>query len=43
MTMMFQVKVAALLDNLAAENKIEFLAEVQQGAQVVTGMDRVKV
>ena len=41
MTMVFQVKDAALLDKLAAGDKIMFTAEQQQGAMVVTGAEKV--
>ena len=40
MTMVFQVKDAALLDKLAAGDKIRFTAEQQQGAYVVTGVEK---
>lgn len=41
MTMVFQVKDAALLDKLAAGDKIVFTAEEQQGAYVVTAVNKV--
>ena len=41
MTMVFQVKDAALLDKLAMGDKIMFTAEQQQGAYVVTGVEKV--
>ena len=41
MTMVFQVKDAALLDKLAAGDKIMFMVEQQQGAMVVTGAEKV--
>jgi uncharacterized cupredoxin-like copper-binding protein len=40
MTMVFQVKDPALLDKLAAGDKILFSAEQQQGAFVVTGVEK---
>lgn len=40
MTMVFQVKDAALLDKVAAGDKIKFTAEQQQGAYVVTGVEK---
>mgnify|MGYP000087686735 CR=1 FL=1 len=40
MTMVFQVKDAALLDKLVAGEKIMFSAEQQQGAFVVTGVEK---
>ena len=46
MTMVFQVKDAALLDKLAqlkAGDKILFSAEQQQGAYVVTGAEKAGV
>lgn len=42
MTMVFQVRDATLLDNLAAGDKIKFTAEQQQGAYVVTGVEKAK-
>lgn len=39
MTMVFQVKDAALLDKLSVGQKIRFTAEQQQGAYVVTGVE----
>jgi Cu(I)/Ag(I) efflux system protein CusF len=42
MTMVFQVKDAALLDNLAAGDKIRFTAEQQQGAYVLTGVEKAR-
>ena len=41
MTMVFQVKDAALLDNLKAGDKIRFSADQQQGAYVVTAVQKV--
>jgi Cu(I)/Ag(I) efflux system periplasmic protein CusF len=41
MTMVFQVKNSALLDKLAAGDKIMFTAEQQQGAFVLTGAEKV--
>ena len=41
MTMVFQVKDAALLDKLAAGDKIIFTAEQDKGAMVVTGIEKV--
>ena len=40
MTMVFQVKDAALLDKFVAGDKIMFTAEQQQGAYVVTGAEK---
>ena len=40
MTMVFQVKDVALLDKLTAGDKIRFSAEQQQGAFVVTAIER---
>ena len=40
MTMVFQVKDAALLDKVAAGDKVKFTAEQQQGAYVVTGVEK---
>ena len=40
MTMVFQVKDAALLDKFAVGDKILFTAEQQQGAYVVTGAEK---
>ncbi len=40
MTMVFQVKDVALLDKLAAGEKIMFTAEDQQGALVLTGAEK---
>ena len=42
MTMVFQVRDATLLDNLAAGDRIRFTAEQQQGAYVVTGVEKAK-
>ncbi len=42
MTMVFQVRDATLLDNLAAGDKIKFTAEQQQGAYVFTGVEKAK-
>ena len=41
MTMVFQVKDAALLDKLAAGDKIMFTAEQDKGAMIVTGIEKV--
>jgi Cu/Ag efflux protein CusF len=38
--MVFQVKDAALLDKLSAGDKIRFTAEQQQGAYVLTGVEK---
>jgi Cu/Ag efflux protein CusF len=40
MTMVFQVKDAALLDKMTAGDKIKFSAEQQQGAYVVTDVQK---
>jgi Cu(I)/Ag(I) efflux system protein CusF len=40
MTMVFQVKDTALLDRVAAGDKIRFTAEQQQGAYVITGVEK---
>ena len=40
MTMVFQVKDASLLDKLNAGDKIKFSAEQQQGAYVVTAIEK---
>ena len=40
MTMVFQVKDAALLDKFVAGDKIMFTVEQQQGAFVVTGAEK---
>jgi Cu(I)/Ag(I) efflux system periplasmic protein CusF len=40
MTMVFQVKDVSLMEKLAAGDKIRFTAEQQQGAYVVTGVER---
>jgi Cu(I)/Ag(I) efflux system periplasmic protein CusF len=40
MTMVFQVKDATLLDKVAVGDKIKFSAEQQQGAYVVTGVEK---
>ena len=42
MTMVFQVKDAALLDKLAAGDKVMFTAEQQQGAMVMTGVEKTE-
>ena len=42
MTMVFQVRDAALLDKLVAGEKIKFSAEQLQGAFVVTDVERVE-
>ena len=42
MTMVFQVKDAALMEKLVAGDKIRFTAEQHQGAYVVTGVERNK-
>ena len=41
MTMVFQVKDAALLDKVAAGDRIRFTAGQLQGAYVVTGVEKV--
>ena len=41
MTMVFQVKDAALIEKLATGDKIKFTAEQQQGAYVLTGAEKV--
>jgi Cu(I)/Ag(I) efflux system protein CusF len=41
MTMVFQVRDAALLDKLKAGDKVRFSAEQQQGAYVVTAVEKV--
>jgi len=38
--MVFQVKDAALLDKVAAGDKVRFTAEQQQGAYVMTGVEK---
>jgi Cu(I)/Ag(I) efflux system periplasmic protein CusF len=40
MTMVFQVKDAALLEKIAVGDKIMFTAEQQQGAYVMTGAEK---
>jgi Cu/Ag efflux protein CusF len=40
MTMVFKVMDAALLDDLSAGDKVRFSAAEQQGAYVVTGIER---
>ncbi len=40
MTMVFQVKDTTLLDKLAAGDKVKFSAEDQQGALVVTAVEK---
>lgn len=40
MTMVFQVRDAALLDKVAAGDRIRFTAEQQQGAYVVTSVEK---
>ncbi len=42
MTMVFQVKDPALLEKLAAGDKIRFSAEQQQSAYVVTAVEKVE-
>jgi Cu(I)/Ag(I) efflux system protein CusF len=42
MTMVFQVKDAALLDKVKAGDKVRFSAEQQQGALVVTAIEAAK-
>jgi Cu(I)/Ag(I) efflux system protein CusF len=42
MTMVFQVKDAALLDKVKAGDKVRFSAEQQQGAIVVTAIEAAK-
>jgi Cu(I)/Ag(I) efflux system protein CusF len=41
MTMVFQVKDASLLDKVQAGDTIQFTAEQQQGAYIVTGLEKV--
>ena len=41
MTMVFQVRDAALLDKLKAGDQVRFSAEQQQGAYVVTAVEKV--
>ena len=41
MTMVFQVRDTALLDKLKAGDKVRFSAEQQQGAYVVTAVEKV--
>ncbi len=41
MTMVFQVRDEALLGKMAAGDKIKFSAEQQQGAYVVTGVEKL--
>ena len=41
MTMVFQVKDSALLDKVAAGDKIMFTAEQDKGAMIVTGIEKV--
>lgn len=40
MTMVFQVRDAALLDKLATGDKIRFAVEQQQGAYVITAVEK---
>jgi Cu(I)/Ag(I) efflux system periplasmic protein CusF len=40
MTMVFQVKDASLLDKVVAGDKVRFSAEQQQGAYVVTAIEK---
>jgi len=42
MTMVFQVRDAKLLDNLKAGDKVRFSADQQQGAYVVTAVEKVE-
>jgi Cu(I)/Ag(I) efflux system protein CusF len=42
MTMVFQVRDAALLDKLKAGDQVRFSAEQQQGAYVVTAVEKVE-
>lgn len=42
MTMVFQVRDARMLDNLKAGDKVRFSADQQQGAYVVTAVEKVE-
>ena len=42
MTMVFQVRDAKLLDSLKAGDKVRFSAEQQQGAYVVTAVEKIQ-
>jgi Cu/Ag efflux protein CusF len=42
MTMVFQVRDAKLLDSLNAGDKVRFSAEQQQGAYVVTAVEKIQ-
>ncbi len=42
MTMVFQVRDASMLDNLKAGDKVRFSADQQQGAYVVTAVEKVE-
>lgn len=42
MTMVFQVREPALMDRLQAGDKVRFRAEQQQGAYVVTAIEKVE-
>jgi Cu(I)/Ag(I) efflux system protein CusF len=42
MTMVFQVRDAKMLDNLKAGDKVRFSADQQQGAYVVTAVEKVE-
>ncbi len=42
MTMVFQVKDVAMLDKLKAGDKVRFSADLQQGAYVVTAVEKVE-
>lgn len=42
MTMVFQVKDAAMLDQVKAGDKVKFLAEKQSGAYTITHIESVK-
>ena len=43
MTMVFQVRDVKMLDNLKAGDKVRFSADQQQGAYVVTAVEKVEV
>ena len=42
MTMVFQVREVKMLDNLKAGDKVRFSADQQQGAYVVTAVEKVE-
>jgi Cu/Ag efflux protein CusF len=42
MTMVFQVRDVKMLDNLKAGDKVRFSADQQQGAYVVTAVEKVE-